>query len=99
LNSEPESLALWQKLYSPITTIVMAVLAIPFVLGSQRQGNTGQRIVIGILLGLVFFVMSRLLTQLGQQLNVLPMLNALVPILAFLLLTVALIIRKTRNPS
>lgn len=99
LNSEPESLALWQKLYSPITTVVMAVLAIPFVLGSQRQGNSGQRIVIGILLGLVFFVMSRLLIQSGQQFNVPPMLNALLPILAFLLLTVILIIRKIRNPA
>ncbi len=94
LNHKAESLYLWRKIYSPLGIIVMAVLAIPFVLGSQRQSNTGQRVLIGILLGLLYVVMNKLLIQLGEQLNLLPFINALLPTLIFILLTAWLIRRK-----
>lgn len=96
LKYEAESLSLWLKIYSPLTIIVMGVLAIPFIVGSQRQSNTGQRIMTGILLGLLYVVLSRLLIQVGQQVQLVAWLNALLPTLVFMLLTVWLIRRKTQ---
>ena len=94
LSHNAESLTFWQKVYTPLTIVVMCLLAIPFVIGSQRDSNTGQRLIIGILLGLVFFILNRLLIQLGEQVQLLPAINALLPTLAFVLLTSYLIRRK-----
>jgi lipopolysaccharide export system permease protein len=94
LNNQAEALFLWRKIYAPLSVIVMGILAIPFVLGSQRQKNTGQRLMLGILLGLLYVVLNRLLIQLGEQLQLVAYINALIPTLFFSLLTVWLIKRK-----
>lgn len=94
LNADVEKLTFWQKIFAPLTVIVMCVLAVPFVIGSQRQGNAGQRLMMGILLGLSYVVTERLLTQLGSHLGVSPIINALLPGLLFLLLAIFLMIRK-----
>lgn len=97
LNNEAEALALWRKIYAPVTILVMTLLAVPFVLGSQRQSNTGQRLVTGILLGLGFVVLNRVLIQLGEQLSLMAPINAFLPTLIFLLITVWLIREKLAN--
>lgn len=94
LNHKAESLSLWRKIYSPLSIVVMAMMAIPFVLGSQRQSNTGQRVMTGILLGLLYVVINRLLIQMGEQLNFIPFINALIPTITFAMLTAWLIRRK-----
>ena len=94
LDTTAEILIFWQKVLAPITVIIMCILAIPFVLGSQRQSNSGQRLMIGILLGLGYVVADRLLTLLGSHIGVTPALNAVSPTLLFLLLTIYLLIKK-----
>jgi lipopolysaccharide export system permease protein len=89
-----ESLVFWQKVLAPLTVIVMCLLAVPFVLGSQRQGSTGQRLITGILLGLGYAVASPLVTQFGVQINLLPVLNAIAPTLLFFILAIYLLYRK-----
>ena len=95
LDYQAASLSFWRKLYAPVSIIVMGLLAIPFVLGSQRQTNTGQRIMIGILLGLLYVVSNRLMIQLGEQMQLQAYINAGIPTLLFLLLTLWLIRRKS----
>jgi len=73
----------------------MCLLAFPFVLGSQRQSNTGQRLLIGILLGLSFAVVDRVLTQLGVQFGINALAVALTPSLLFFALAVFLLVRKS----
>lgn len=94
LDSQVESLIFWKKLFAPLTIVIMCLLALPFVLGSQRQSSGGQRLLIGILLGLSFVVIDRLLTQLGIQVEFNPLLVALLPNLLFLLLAIYLLLRK-----
>jgi lipopolysaccharide export system permease protein len=94
LDDSVESLTFWQKVFAPLTVIVMCLLAVPFVLGSQRQGNAGQRLITGILLGLAYVVVSRLITQFGVQINLLPVLNAIAPTLLFFTLAIYLLYRK-----
>lgn len=94
LDNSVESLTFWQKVFAPLTVIVMCLLAVPFVLGSQRQGNTGKRLIIGILLGLAYVVTSRLITQFGIQMNLLPVINAITPTVLFFILSFYLLYKK-----
>jgi lipopolysaccharide export system permease protein len=97
LNHSAESLSFWRKIYYPLTIMVMAIMAIPFVTGSQRNSNTGQRLIIGIILGLSYTILDNLLIQLGEQLELPAMLNALLPTFIFIILTLYLIRRKLLN--
>jgi len=94
LDTSTVSLTFWQKIMAPFTVLIMCVLGLPFVLGSQRQSNTGQRLMLGILLGLTYVVADRLLIQLGSQININPFVNALSPSLLFLALAVYLLMKK-----
>jgi lipopolysaccharide export system permease protein len=94
LNAKAEQLIFWQKIFSPLAVIVMCLLAFPFVLGAQRQGNTGQRLLIGILLGLAFVVVDRLVTQLAVQSGVNVILVALLPSLIFLAIAIYLLTKR-----
>jgi len=94
LDTAAVSLAFWQKVMSPFTVLIMCILGVPFVLGSQRQSNTGQRLMVGILLGLTYVVTERLLVQLGSRFDINPFFNAITPGLLFLALTIYLLIKK-----
>ena len=91
LDARAERLVFWQKLFAPLTIVVMCLLAVPFVLGSQRHSNTGQRLLVGILLGLSFVVVDRILTQLGTQFAINAFSVAMAPNLVFLALALYLL--------
>ena len=95
LDSRVERLIFWQKMFAPITIVIMCFLAFPFVLGSQRQSNTGQSLLIGILLGLSFAVVDRVLTQLGTQYGINVIAVVLMPNLLFFVFTVFLFVSKS----
>lgn len=82
-NTGPYALAFWQKLAAPFATVVMMVLAIPFVFGSQRSGGIGARLFTGILLGLAFFVASRGFGYFGLLYGIPAIIGALLPTLLF----------------
>ncbi len=96
LDASAANLVFWRKISSPLAVIVMCLLALPFVLGAQRQANAGHRLLIGILLGLAFVVIDRLVTQLAVQFGFNVVLVALLPNLIFL--TVALFLLVKRQP-
>lgn len=100
LDNRVERLIFWQKLFAPLTIIVMCLLAFPFVLGSQRQGSSGQRLLIGILLGLAFVVVDRLVIQLGTQFEVNALVIALLPNMGFLGIAIYMLAKKqSQGPS
>jgi len=99
LDASAEQLIFWQKIFSPLAVIVMCLLAFPFVLGVQRQSNTGQRMLIGILLGLAFVVVDRLVTQLAVQVGVNAILVALLPSLIFLAVAIYLLAGRPSHGS
>lgn len=82
-NTGPYALAFWQKLVSPFSTVVMMVVAIPFVFGLQRSGGVGARLFSGIVLGLAFFVVSRGFGYFGLLYGVPAVLGATLPTLLF----------------
>jgi len=94
LDSRRIELAFWVKIASPLSTLVMLMLSLPFVFSSQRSGGAGQKIFIGIMLGIVYVLLNKVLTQLALANGVSPAFSALLPLLCFFV--VALVgIRRT----
>lgn len=94
LDARVERLILWQKRLQPLTIIIMCLLALPFVIGAQRQAGAGHRLLLGILLGLAFVVAERVLVQVGNQFALDVALVALLPNLVFLALAAYLFVRR-----
>lgn len=95
LDSRRIELAFWVKIASPLSTLVMLMLSLPFVFASQRSGGAGQKIFIGIILGILYVLMNRLLTQLALANGLAPLVSALLPLLFFLLIAIVGIRRTT----
>jgi len=83
LDSGPYRLALWEKVATPLATLAMLLVTIPLVFTAVRSSGAGQRIVIGVLVGVAFFLLNRALGQAGVVYGVPPSLSALLPVLAF----------------
>ncbi len=93
LNSRTIELAFWTKITSPFATIVMLMLSLPFVFGSQRSGGAGQKIFIGIMLGIVYVLVNKLLTQLALANGLSPFISAALPLFCFLVIAILAIQR------
>jgi len=83
LDSDPIELALWTKIANPISTMVMLMLSLPFVFASQRAGGVGQKMFVGILLGIGYFLLNRLFTHLGLANGLSPAISTLIPLVLF----------------
>jgi lipopolysaccharide export system permease protein len=94
LEATVERLIFWKKMFYPMTIVIMCLLSFPFVMGSQRHSNTGQRLLIGILLGLSYFVVDQLLTQVGIYFRSYTFVIALAPNLMFITLAIYLLIGR-----
>ncbi len=93
LDSGLIELALWTKITNPLSTLVMLMLSLPFVFASQRSGSVGQKIFIGILLGIGYFLVNRLFTLLGLANGLSPAVSTLIPLTLFSLLAILGLIR------
>lgn len=78
LDASAYRLSLWRKAVAPLTAMVMMLFAIPFVLGTQR-GGAGQRLLIGVLVGLVFYVTNEVSASLGELYGWSPAVAAALP--------------------
>lgn len=76
LDASGYRLSLWRKLIAPLTVVAMMLFAVPFILGSQRGGGAGQRLLVGILVGLAFYVVNEVTASLGQLYGWPPLLSA-----------------------
>jgi lipopolysaccharide export system permease protein len=82
-STERYRLALWQKALMPIAVMVMVLLATPFVFGPLRGGALSRNVFWGIMLGLMFVLMSRLFGHFGLLYGLPPVVGAIFPILVF----------------
>lgn len=73
----------WQRIFKPFAALIMVMLAIPFVLGAFSTAPMGWRIVVGILVGFIFFISNSLLGELSIVYQVPPILAALFPLIIF----------------
>lgn len=95
LNSDALELAFWDKWIQPFTTIVMMLLAIPFIFGPLRQSTMGLKILIGIVVGFGFFTFNSLFGPLMLVYECPPFLGSILPTLVFIALGIYMTKRVT----
>jgi lipopolysaccharide export system permease protein len=76
-------IALWNKIFYPAAVLVMMVLALPFAYFQRRAGGVGFRIFAGTMLGLTFFLLGRLFSNLGLLNDWPPLFSAVFPLVVF----------------
>ncbi|MCH9770630.1 MAG: LPS export ABC transporter permease LptG [Gammaproteobacteria bacterium] len=85
LDAKQYQLTFWQRLAQPITTLVLICLSIPFMFGSLRMTSMGTRLLIGISVGFIIYMLNRIFGPLTVVYNFPPVLAALMPTVCFLL--------------
>jgi lipopolysaccharide export system permease protein len=94
LDAAAYQLAFWMKLFTPLACLIMLLIAIPMVFtASPRSGGTGQRVIIGLLLGILFFIFNRAVNHLGVVYGLMPIISAAIPLIIVTAITVFLIRR------
>ena len=93
LDAENYQRAFWNKLVLPVTTAVMVFLSIPFIFGPLRSVGIGQRIFIGALVGIGFYLLGQLFGIAGMLYHVPTALSAALPTGLFFILGVILMRR------
>ena len=61
LDARPYVFAFWSRVARTVAIAFAVLLAIPFVLGSLRSAGAGARTLVGLLLGMGFFLLQRLI--------------------------------------
>jgi lipopolysaccharide export system permease protein len=74
-------LALARRLVMPLETAVMVLLALPLVLTTLRTAKMGQRVIVGVLLGVALQFVARIGAGLGRAYGVDPVATAVAPML------------------
>lgn len=85
LDSNKYQLAFWIKVFTPLTCLVMLFIAMPIVFATTpRSGGMGQRVMLAVLIGVVYYVINRSFNHLGVALDIYPLLSAAIPLLLVL---------------
>lgn len=79
---------LWYRISRTATVLVMPVLALAFVFGSLRTGGAGARLMIGVIIGLSYYLASEMLANSGQVFNFDPAVIAWLPSAMLVIVTV-----------
>ncbi|MGQ9659131.1 MAG: LPS export ABC transporter permease LptG [Thermochromatium sp.] len=77
-------IAFWSKVLYPVLMLSLILIAIPLLLGSSRSTGMGRRMLIGILIGLVYYVLSRTLAYLALLFGMNALLAAIAPPMLFI---------------
>lgn len=93
LAAEQYELAFWTRFTTPLSSLVMLLLALPFVFGSMRTGGAGQRLFIGMLIGLAFHLFNRAFNHLALVYGLEPWLGAVLPLVVFFAIGVVAVAR------
>lgn len=77
------SLAFWQRLCQPLATLVMMLLAIPFIFGPLRSANLGLRLLAGISVSFSFYILNEFFGPISLVMQFPPFLAAILPSIIF----------------
>ena len=86
LDSVVQKKIYWEKLFMPLSTVVMLFLSMPFIFGKHRSANLSKRLLLGLSIGIGFFIVASILPNLGMVLGIQPLINVLLPHILFIVL-------------
>lgn len=79
LDTASYEIGYWSRIARLAAVVVVTLLALPFVFGPLRTTGAGTRTVVGVLLGVVFFLITRTIENGGHLFNVNPALVGWLP--------------------
>ncbi len=85
--------AFWSRIARTVAIVFAVLLAIPFVLGSLRSSGAGTRTLMGLLLGICFFLAQRLIESGTIVFDLNPLVLAWLPTALLGSVTLALLAR------
>ena len=81
LNSAQFELGYWQKMFQPLATLALVLVAISFIFGPLREATMGMRIVSGLIIGIVFKFVQDLLSPASIVFGFSPVIAVTLPII------------------
>lgn len=90
-KTERYDIAVWKKLIYPLATFVMVALALPFGYSHDRVGGVSLKIFSGVMLGILFYALNGLFSNLGVINNWPPFASAVAPSAMFLLAAIGML--------
>jgi len=93
LDTRRYEVAFWGRIAAAAAVTPMCVLALPFVFGRLRSSGTGAKMLIGLIVGLAYFLASRGLADGGQIYELDPLLIAWSPTIALTGATIVALLR------
>jgi len=83
----------WRRIASSVAVAPMCVLALVFAFGVMRRAGAGARMVIGVVIGLAYFLISRGLADSAEVYNLDPLLVGWLPTVLLVLITAVALAR------
>lgn len=90
-KTERYQIALWKKLVYPLAALVMVALALPFGYSHNRVGGVSLKIFSGVMLGILFYALNGLSSNLGAINSWSPLVSATAPSALFLLVAMGML--------
>jgi lipopolysaccharide export system permease protein len=87
LNAHRYVVAYWSRIASVVSVVIMTILALPFVFGSLRSAGAGARLLVGLIIGLAYYVTGGVLTSGGEVYGLDPVAIAWAPTVLLMLVT------------
>ncbi len=85
-KSHEFELAFWGRVVNPLVVLVMLLVSAPFVIGVKRGINVGARMMIGVVIGMGFNIIDKIVGHIGLIYDLNPPLMAVMPSLTVLVL-------------
>jgi lipopolysaccharide export system permease protein len=83
-RTERYEIAFWSKVFYPLAIVVMMVLALPFAYLHVRSGTLTLKIFSGVMIGVLFYMLNKLFSNLGSLNTWPPVVVAALPSLVML---------------
>ena len=95
LNTASYEIGFWSRIARMLAVIIVTLLSLPFVFGPLRATGAGTRTVVGVMLGVAFFLANRTIENGGELFSLNPALVGWLPT-AVIGLGTAIAIARTR---
>lgn len=79
LDARQYETSLWARIARTVAVAIIVILAVPFAFGPMRATGTGTRTVVGIMLGVAFFLLAKMLESGGAVFDLPPVVVAWAP--------------------
>lgn len=85
-NSHQYEQALWSKIVTPFTIIILVLLAVPMVKTYSRMVAVSQRVFVGCFIGIGFHILDQVSSQMGVVYSINSFVSAAVPTMAVIVI-------------